>query len=153
MKKLFTAVLMLHAFLAGNLQAQQTTLSLDSCRSLAIANNKELLMSQENINAARYQHKAAVTNYLPKVSLQAGYVRSQREVELLSDESKAKLNNLGNTMTTMLQSTVGAQAQAIAQQMPQMASPPWVKPSMQLEQELLMPSPPTLATCLPAPLR
>ena len=121
MKRIFIAVLMFHAFLTGNLQAQQPTLSLDSCRTLAIANNKELLMSQENINAARYQHKAAVTNYLPKVSLQAGYVRSQRQVELLSDENKAKLNNLGNTVTGMLQSGLGAQAQAIAQLMPQMA--------------------------------
>ena len=42
----------------------QEVLSLDSCRSLAIANNKELLISQEKINSAHYQRKAAFTNYL-----------------------------------------------------------------------------------------
>ena len=46
----------------------QEVLSLDSCRALAIANNKELLISQEKINAAHYQKKAAFTNYLPNIS-------------------------------------------------------------------------------------
>ena len=35
----------------------QEVLSLDSCRSLAIANTKELLISQEKINSAQYQRK------------------------------------------------------------------------------------------------
>ena len=43
------------ALTVGSTQAQSVYLSLDSCRNLAIANNKELLISQENINAARYQ--------------------------------------------------------------------------------------------------
>ena len=46
----------------------QEVLSLDSCRALAIANNKELLISQEKINSAHYQRKAAFTNYLPDIS-------------------------------------------------------------------------------------
>lgn len=33
----------------------QQVLTLDSCRTLALANNKELRISQEKINAARYQ--------------------------------------------------------------------------------------------------
>ena len=47
----------------------QEVLSLDSCRALAIANNKELLISQEKINSAHYQRKAAFTNYLPDARL------------------------------------------------------------------------------------
>ena len=121
MKKILTAVLMMQTILAGTVHAQEITLSLDSCRSLAITNNKELLIANENINSAHYQHKAAVTNYLPKVNLQAGYMRSQRQVQLLSDETKTKLNNLGSTAGAMLGQTLGAQAQAIAQQMPQLA--------------------------------
>ena len=121
MKKILTAVLMLQTILSGTMQAQEATLSLDSCRTLAIANNKELLIANENINSAHYQHKAAVTNYLPKISLQGGYIRSQQQVQLLSDETQAKLNNLGTTATTMLGQTIGAKAQAIAQQMPQLA--------------------------------
>lgn len=37
--------------------AAQEALSLDSCRALAISNNKELLISREKINAAHYQKK------------------------------------------------------------------------------------------------
>ena len=39
----------------------QEVLSLDSCRSLAIANNKELLISQEKINSAHYQRRLPAT--------------------------------------------------------------------------------------------
>ena len=41
----------------------QSFLSLDSCRALALANNKDLLISNEKISAAHYQRKAAFTNY------------------------------------------------------------------------------------------
>ena len=108
------------ALTVGSTQAQSVYLSLDSCRNLAIANNKELLISQENINAARYQHKAAVTNYLPKVSLTAGYVRSQRQVQLLNEETREKLGQMP-TMVSALQSELQAKAQAMAQAMPQLA--------------------------------
>lgn len=51
-------------FLAlGGAKAQ--TLSLDSCRSMALSNNKQLLISQQEIEKAGYTHKAAKTNYLP----------------------------------------------------------------------------------------
>ena len=35
-------------------------LSLDSCRALAVANNKELLISCEKINAAHYRKKRSI---------------------------------------------------------------------------------------------
>ena len=38
--------------------AAQDVLSLDSCRTLAIANNKELLIGRTKIEAAHYQRKA-----------------------------------------------------------------------------------------------
>ena len=56
----------------------QEVLSLDSCRALAIANTKELLISQETINSAHYQRKAAFTNYLPDISATGGYMRTQK---------------------------------------------------------------------------
>ena len=69
----------------------QEVLSLDSCRALAIANNKELLISQEKINSAHYQRKAAFTNYLPDISATGGYMRTQKEISLLSDAQKGAL--------------------------------------------------------------
>ena len=105
---------------ASSTQAQPIQLSLDSCRNLAIANNKELLISQENINAAHYQHKAAVTNYLPKVSLMAGYVRSQRQIQLLDENTRGKLAQTP-AIAGAIQNDLQAHAQALAQAMPQMA--------------------------------
>lgn len=86
------------------------TLTLDSCRALAIANNKELRISGEKINAAHYQHAAAKTNYLPKVSLEAGYLRNQREISLLNKTQKSTLSGLGTQAGTGIQQMATALA-------------------------------------------
>ena len=54
MKKFFCFICL--AYLSFPVKAQEA-LSLDSCRALAISNNKELLISQEKINAAHYQKR------------------------------------------------------------------------------------------------
>lgn len=95
----------------------QSVLSLDSCRALAIANNKELLISQEKINAAHYQKKAAFTNYLPDISATGGYMRSQKEISLLNDTQKGALSGLGTNLSTPLQGAF----QTIAQLHPEIA--------------------------------
>ncbi len=81
----------------------QRLLSLDSCRSLAIENNKEIRIAQEKINAAHYQKKAAFTNYLPKFDIIGTYMRTQKEVSLLSDEQKHSIGNIGTTAGNQLQ--------------------------------------------------
>ncbi|ADV42138.1 TolC family protein [Bacteroides helcogenes] len=97
--------------------AAQEALSLDSCRALAISNNKELLISREKINAAHYQKKAAFTNYLPNISATGGYMRSQKELSILSDAQKGALSGIGTTLSGPLEQA----AQIIAQQNPQLA--------------------------------
>ena len=62
-KCIVTALL---AVVACTAWAQQA-LTLDSCRALAMANNKELLISREKMEAARHQRKAAFANYLPAI--------------------------------------------------------------------------------------
>lgn len=95
----------------------QRVLSLDSCRALAIANNKELLISREKINAAHYQKKAAFTNYLPDISAIGGYMRSQKEISLLNNTQKGALSGLGTNLSTPLQGAF----QTIAQLHPEIA--------------------------------
>ena len=73
----------------------QSFLSLDSCRALALANNKDLLISNEKISAAHYQRKAAFTNYLPNFSATGAYMRNQKEFSLLNNDQKAALSGLG----------------------------------------------------------
>ena len=84
----------------------QEVLSLDSCRALAIANNKELLIGQEKINAAHYQKKAAFTNYLPNISATGGYMRNQKEFSLLNDTQKGALGSVGTQVGGALQNGI-----------------------------------------------
>ena len=77
----------------------QHTYTLDECRNLALKQNKQLAIQQTQIDKATYDRKAAGTNYLPKVSLAAGYMLTSQEISLLSDEQKATLSNLGTNMT------------------------------------------------------
>lgn len=94
----------------------QGILSLDSCRTLALANNKTLLMSNEKVNAAHYQQKAAFTNFLPKISAAGGYIRTSRELSLLSNAQKSTLSGLGTSLGTPLQQA----AEAISKIYPQL---------------------------------
>ena len=87
------------------------TLTLDSCRALAIRNNKELQMSALKQEAAHWQRKSALTNYFPKITAVGTYQRTSREISLLSDEQKDKLNNLGTTMTGVVNQGLSQTAQ------------------------------------------
>lgn len=114
MKKVFILTFLLSTAL---LLKAQGTLSLDSCRALAIANNKELLIGHEKINAAHYQRKAAFTNYLPNISATGAYMRNQKEFSLLNDAQKEALSGLGTNLSAPLQQA----AQTISQLHPELA--------------------------------
>lgn len=103
MKRFTSLLLLLGATLSS--YAQQI-FTLDSCRALALANNKELRISQEKVNAAHYEKKAAFTNFLPKIDLTGGYMRTQKEISLLSDEQKQSISNIGTTAGAQLQEQI-----------------------------------------------
>lgn len=115
MKKLFLLTILLSLTF---IVKAQSFLSLDSCRALALANNKDLLISNEKINAAHYQHKAAFTNYLPSFSATGTYMRNQKEFSLLNNDQKAALSGLGTNLASPLQQAAGI----IAQLHPEIAS-------------------------------
>ena len=100
MKKLFILTILLINLFSTK---AQNILNLDSCRALALANNKELLISNEKINAAHYQRKAAFTNYLPNISATGAYMRNQKEFSLLNDAQKGALSGLGTSIGGPLQ--------------------------------------------------
>ncbi|MDR0892176.1 MAG: TolC family protein [Mediterranea sp.] len=106
-KRLFSVCLLAAALTAG----AQRPLSLDSCRTLALAGNKELLIAGEKVTAARYQRKAAFTNYLPSFSATGAYMRNQKEISILSDGQKAALSGLGSNLAGPL---AGAAQQIVA---------------------------------------
>lgn len=87
--------------IASAASAQQT-LSLDSCRALAIRNNKQLSISRLKQEFARNTSKATKTKYLPKIDVLGGYEYTSREISLLSDYQKTEISNIGNKATGML---------------------------------------------------
>lgn len=79
---------------------------------------KELRISQEKVNAAHYEKKAAFTNYLPKIDLTGGYMRTQKEISLLSDAQKQSIGNMGTNLGNQLQQGMqSAEFQAAMQQL------------------------------------
>lgn len=87
--------------------AADAPLSLDSCRTLAVDNNKELRSSEMEMRAAYYNRKSAFTNYLPKVSATGIYMHTGKELSLLSDEQKSTLSELGTALQMPALNPVG----------------------------------------------
>ena len=116
MKKILNLFLLLTLAVASH---AQRVLTLDSCRALALANNKELRMSQEKIKAAHYEQKAAFTNFLPKIDVAGTYMRTQKEISLLSDAQQNAIGNMGTAVGGQLQQ-LGGQLQQIAVSRPEL---------------------------------
>lgn len=100
---------------AANVQAQQR-LSLDSCRAMALRNNKTLSASRLQLDMAHYKVKAAKTKYLPHVSALGGYELTSREISLLSDNQKASLSSAGTHATGALHNDISSALSGLAQQ-------------------------------------
>lgn len=96
-------------------QAQQV-LSLDSCRAMALRNNKSLSASRLQLDMARYTSKAAKTKYLPHVSALGGYELTSREISLLSKDQKSALSNAGTNTTGALHENLAGALGNLAQQ-------------------------------------
>ena len=61
----------------------QSSLSLDSCRTLATENNKALKIASEKEKKAHYERKAAFAQYLPDFSFTGSYMYNQKNLSLL----------------------------------------------------------------------
>lgn len=119
MKRLF-GFLILAAF-SCMLHAQRV-LSLDSCRNMAIANNKSLLIAKERMQKAHYDRKAAFTNFLPDFSATGMYMYFSDEISLLNDGQKSALNHMGTSLQQGLTQAATPIIQHIAQTNPQLAA-------------------------------
>ncbi|MBQ9650753.1 MAG: TolC family protein [Prevotella sp.] len=76
----------------------QRTLNLDSCRALALRNNKQLSIARLKQDVAKNTRKAVRTKYLPKIDALGGYVWTSREISILNDDQKNGLNNMGSNI-------------------------------------------------------
>lgn len=96
-KSLFLLLIAL-SFLGG-VCAQQRVLNIDSCRALALAQNHDLQMGVLRVEKAKNEHKAAFTNFLPKITGRAAYFYNGKNMQLLSKEQQDRLAHLGDRMT------------------------------------------------------
>lgn len=86
----------------------QQLLSLDSCRALALRNNKQLSVSRVKQDVAKNIRKSARTKYLPHVTALGGYEYTSREISLLSDDVKSELSTLGSKAVGDVQAATGS---------------------------------------------
>lgn len=98
MKRLLSIVFVI-SLSVGTISAE-TLLSLDSCRNMAIRNNKSLKIAEANAKAASYNKKSAFASYFPTIDVSGGYLYSSKEISLLNDDQKALLPNLGTQMSS-----------------------------------------------------
>ena len=76
----------------------QRVLSLDSCRQMALLNNKQLGVSKLKQEVAANMRKSARTKYLPHVSAIGSYQYTSEPISILSETQKAEFSNLGTAI-------------------------------------------------------
>jgi len=80
----------------------QRVLSLDSCRQMALRNNKQLSVSKLKQDVAANLRKSARTKYLPHVSAIGSYQYTSEPISILSETQKTEFGNLGTMIGTGL---------------------------------------------------
>lgn len=82
--------------------AAQRVLSLDSCRAMALRNNKQMGAARLKQDVTANLRRSARTQYLPRVNAVGTYMFTSREISILNDGQKSALGNLGTTATSGL---------------------------------------------------
>ncbi len=81
---------------------QNAVYSLDSCRAMALHNNKDMRISSIDKEIAELEKKAAFTKYFPRINAMGAYTHMSKDVHLISDEQEDKLRDVGNTFATQM---------------------------------------------------
>ena len=113
------AMCFVHCTLYISTATAQQLLTLDSCRAMALRNNKQVGADELKLQVAANLRRSARTKYLPHVSALGTYQWTSEELSLLNDEQKSSLQNLGNNAAAPLQG-LGAGLQTQIGQLGQM---------------------------------
>ena len=98
-KKLCVVLLVGAALPAG----AQRLLTLDSCRQMALRNNKQMRISKVKQEVAENVRRSARTKYLPHVSAIGSYEHTSKEISILNESQKTALGNIGTSLVTGVQ--------------------------------------------------
>lgn len=118
---LWISLLLWACFVGASASLSAQPLTLDSCHTLALRHNKTLRLAHMAIEQASHEERAAHTNYLPKVSLTAGYMHRGENLALLSGDQRAALSQIGTTFVGSLTPQLQQFAQGLLQLHPELA--------------------------------
>ena len=110
-KLLILSVLVWGTFLSVD---ARLTLTLDTCRQMALSNNKQLRIAEAKIKLARYQRREAFSAYLPHIDIAGGYLYNSRKISLLDKELQQSLPQIGTVLSQQI-SSVAANNPELAQ--------------------------------------
>ena len=94
----------------------QRVLTLDSCRAMALRNNKQLIAARLQKDVTYNARKSARTQYLPKLDAVGGYQYYSKEISLLNNSQKGALSNLGTNALTNVGSSLEQMLTGLVQQ-------------------------------------
>ena len=78
--------IVLIALCAISLTSVAQVVTLDSCRNMALRNNKEIQQASLAIKKAGYQRQEAAAAYLPQFDFTAGYIYNSRKMSLIKED-------------------------------------------------------------------
>ena len=87
----------LFTFLPLPMEAQRL-LTLDSCRAMALRNNKQLSVSKVKQEIAANLRRSARTKYLPHVNALGSYMHTNKEISILNNDQKDFLTGMGTSL-------------------------------------------------------
>ena len=67
-------------------QVPTGVVSLDSCRSMALESNKQLMITRQAMKTAHYQNREAFAAYLPALDFNGGYMYNQKDISIFSSD-------------------------------------------------------------------
>ena len=108
----------------GSLPAgAQRLLTIDSCRAMALRNNKELSISKVKQDVAANLRRSARTKYLPHVSAVGSYLYTSEEVSILNSDQKNFLTHMGTNLVQGqgFQESMGAMSETMTNIAPLLA--------------------------------
>jgi outer membrane protein TolC len=99
--------------LLPSMAGAQRILTLDSCRAMALRNNKQMGVAKMKQEVNANLRKSARTQYLPKINALGGYMWMSREISILNDDQKEALGSMGTNTAAKLQDALAPLTSAL----------------------------------------
>lgn len=84
--RLLSSILALCVCVGALAQGSSGTMSLEECRSTALANNKKLMITNQRLRKADYDKRTAFAAYLPAIDFDGAYMYMQKEISILGED-------------------------------------------------------------------